>query len=145
MSDSSKSRRGLCFECTQCGSCCAFRGQYAHVYVDREETERLARLLDMPLSRFKKRYTFVDEYGWRQLRTKGERCVFQDPDTEACTVYPARPTQCRTFPFWREFVQDGRWRDEVRGLCEGVGRGRLYSIEEAEVQMVEMEESGEES
>lgn len=139
MSDSA----GLRFECTRCGMCCTHRNGYAHVYLNRDEVKALAEHLELSVRAFKRRYTFVDEYGWTQLETEGERCVFLDPDTMRCNVYEARPTQCRTFPFWRDNVRDGRWTADVRRHCEGIGRGRLYTIEEAEVRMVEMEESEE--
>jgi Fe-S-cluster containining protein len=47
-----------------------------------------------------------------------------------CGVYPARPTQCRTFPFWPDLVRGGRWTRRAHSLCEGVGSGRLHSPEE---------------
>jgi Fe-S-cluster containining protein len=81
----------------------------------------------------------VDGDGWRQLRFTGDRCVFLDERTNLCTVYSARPKQCRTFPFWRGLVEDGQWTTEAEQVCEGVGRGRLYSILEAEARIVESE------
>jgi Fe-S-cluster containining protein len=129
---------GLYFECTECGGCCTYKGEYAHVYASKREVEVLAELQGVSVRTFKRRYTFRDEYGWTQLRTNGDHCVFLDPDTRRCTVYKARPTQCRTFPFWPEFVANGEWTDEVRGMCEGIGRGRLYSIDEADARMIEM-------
>ncbi len=131
----------LRFECTQCGKCCTNRGEYAHVYVSPAEVRALAEFLGLSVPRFKQRYTFVDKDGWRQLNFLGEDCVFLNPETKLCQVHPARPIQCRTFPFWREFVAGGEWSSEVRSMCEGIGRGRLHSLEEAEVQMREMESS----
>lgn len=131
----------LRFECTQCGKCCTNRGEYAHVYVNPTEVRQLAAFLGLSVQRFKRLYTFVDEDGWRQLSFTGGDCVFLNPETKLCQVHPARPIQCRTFPFWREFVVDGEWTPEVRSLCEGIGRGRLHSLEEAEVQMREREKS----
>ena len=134
---------GLRFECTQCGRCCRNNGEFAHVYLNREEVVALADFLGLRPSVFRRRHTFKDEYGWTQLRTSGPRCPFLDDDNGTCTVYEARPTQCRTFPFWRETIRDGEWTQEVRENCEGVGRGRLYSIQEAEVLMREMDEAEE--
>ncbi len=125
---------GLCFECTQCGGCCTNRGEYAYVYVGAAEVRALARLLGMGVLDFRREYTFVDEYGWTQLTFKGENCSFLDG--VRCSVYAARPIQCRTFPFWRDLVKDGEWTQEARDLCEGVGRGRPYSQDEAEELMV---------
>ncbi len=133
--------RGLRFECTQCGACCVNRGEYAHVYVNPDETAALAEFLGLSLRRFKRRYTFNDEDGWRQLNFTGKSCVFLDPETNLCQAHAARPIQCRTFPFWPGFIEQGEWTDEVRSLCEGIGRGRLYSIEESQVQMDEIKQS----
>jgi len=133
--------RELRFECTQCGKCCSNRGEYAYVYVNLDETAALAEFLGLSLRSFKRRYTFIDEDGWRQLNFTGENCVFLDPETKLCQAHAARPIQCRTFPFWPGFIEQGEWTDEVGSLCEGIGRGRLYSIEEAQVQMDEMKKS----
>jgi len=94
----------------------------------------MARHLRLLPSEFKRRYTFEDEYGWTQVVLE-ERCVFLEPQTNRCAVYPVRPSQCRTFPFWRDLVRDGEWTQEARDMCEGTGRGRLYSIDEVEMQM----------
>ncbi len=133
---------GLRFECTQCGKCCVTRGEYAHVYVNADEERTLAQFLGMSRSAFRREYTFVDEDGWRQLTFTKTGCVFLS-EAGQCTVYPARPVQCRTFPFWSELIREGEWTREARELCEGVGRGRLYTIDEARVPMREFEESEE--
>ena len=138
----SETASSLRFECTQCGECCKFRGEYAYVYVNRDEIRALADHLQLPVTTFRERYTFRDENGWTQLKTIDVGCVFLGTGGR-CSVYEARPTQCRTFPFWRDFVRDGAWTDEVRSLCEGIGRGRLYTIEEAEELMLVQEASDE--
>ena len=135
------SSAGLLFECTECGECCSNHGQYAHVYLTLAEVRVLAELLETPIRVFRSRYTFVDADGWIQLRGSHERCVFLDPKSLRCTVYSARPIQCRTFPFWRDLVKDGAWTSEARSLCEGVGRGRRYTEAEAEMLMTAMAES----
>ena len=133
----------LRFECTQCGECCTNRGDYAYVYLSDPELNRLAGHLGLLPSEFRQRYTFEDEYGWTQLYLE-ERCVFLDPGTRRCSVYPARPTQCRTFPFWPGLVKDGRWTPEAHAICEGIGRGPRHPFAEIERNMDEMERSEEE-
>ncbi len=135
---------GLKFECTECGECCLVRGDYAYVYLNEEESARLAEFLGIEKTEFRERYTFRDRLGWTQLEFRGDRCVFLEEEGKRCTVHPARPTQCRTFPFWREFVVDGRWTERVAAMCEGIGRGPSHSSEEAERQMLEQEVSDEE-
>jgi Fe-S-cluster containining protein len=115
------------------------RGEYAHVYLSCREERAAAEFLGVSLQRFRGRYTFVDEEGWRELEFTGDRCVFLDEQTNRCRVYPVRPIACRTFPFWRELVRDGRWTGKAKKLCEGVGRGRAFSPEEVEARMIEME------
>jgi Fe-S-cluster containining protein len=135
-----KAQAGLRFECTQCGKCCTSRGEYDHLYLNDEEVTRIARYLRMVPMEFRQQYTFVDEYGWTQLFLD-ERCVFLDPATRRCTVYPARPAQCRTFPFWSDLVRLGAWTAEARELCEGVGRGAVHSPSEVAGRMREMDRS----
>lgn len=78
----------------------------------------------------------VEEFGSRYLRKVGSRyslielpngdCVFY---SGGCTVYGARPTQCRTFPFWPENLQSRRAWEEAAAECPGMNRGRLYPLE----------------
>lgn len=45
-------------------------------------------------------------------------CVFLLPE-KGCLIYPVRPIQCRTFPFWNYYkTNDGELFDE----CPGVHR-----------------------
>jgi hypothetical protein len=133
------SQRGLRFECTRCGGCCTARGEYAHVYLNPDEVGDLADELKLSVREFKRRYTFKDEYGYTQLRFESDSCIFLEPVTNRCTVYGARPTQCRTFPFWRDLIQAGKWTDEARALCEGIGRGPSHPLGDVEARMLEME------
>lgn len=118
-------REGLRFECTQCGDCCT--GDPGYVWVTPEEAERLARFLDLSLPEFRTKY-LRRARGRQSLveRANGD-CVFYNG---GCTVYPARPRQCRTFPFWPENLADrGAWESAGDG-CPGIGRGRHYSIDD---------------
>ena len=90
MSTPAKADGGLRFECTQCGLCCTVRGEYACVYINEHECGQLAEFLGSNPKEFKRRFTFVDDQGWRQLNFRQGRCVFLDAD-ERCGVYAARP------------------------------------------------------
>lgn len=39
-------------------------------------------------------------------------CVFLDESTNGCVVYPVRPVQCSTYPWWPEIMSDSHWRLE---------------------------------
>ena len=120
-------RDGLSFTCTQCGDCCT--GDPGYVWVTRGEIELLAKQLGLSVDDFGKRY--VRRVGRRYSLTERSNgdCVFYDG---GCTVYSARPTQCRTFPFWPENLKTrGAW-SEIAGECPGVAssKGRVYSLEQ---------------
>jgi len=56
-------------------------------------------------------------------------CVFLDPRTRGCTVYPVRPAQCRTWPFWNSnLVSEEAW-DRAHEKCPGMGQGDLVQLE----------------
>ena len=122
---------GMRFECQGTGRCCTARGQYGYVYVTLEDRRHLAAALHMRTSDFTRKYCRLeigDEDGDYFLRYPDRDCEFLDG--ACCSVYVARPTQCRTWPFWPENMNLRVWRQEVLPFCEGVGKGRLYSAEE---------------
>lgn len=90
----------------------------------------MAASMGLAVGEFRYRFTLRDEDGWVELDFPGGRCVFLDPATKLCQVYEARPTQCRTFPFWPELLRAGRWSAEARRICEGVGEGREVPADE---------------
>ena len=86
------------FQCTQCGNCCT--GAPGYVWVNNEEIAALAREIgETALDRFREKY--VRNVGIRKsLRELPGTwdCVFFDSVKRCCTVYDARPRQCRTWP-----------------------------------------------
>ena len=44
-------------------------------------------------------------------------CIFFDREKGGCSVYEARPKQCRTFPFWDYFKHRV---DELKRECPGI-------------------------
>ncbi len=99
-------RDSLSFACSQCGRCCT--GDPGYVWVTKKEIEALAEFRGLDLDQFGKRY--LRRIGRRYSLTEkaNNDCVFYD---RGCTVYPARPKQCRTFPFWPENLKT---RGELR-------------------------------
>lgn len=113
---------GLKFTCRQCGACC--NGAPGIIYVGADEIEPVAHYLEVPYEIFVARclYPFQDSYSIRE--DEDGRCIFYE---NGCAIYPVRPLQCRTFPFWFQnlrSVQD--WRKVAVG-CPGIGHGQLYT------------------
>jgi Fe-S-cluster containining protein len=64
------------------------------------------------------------------------QCYFLNGD--GCSIHPAKPTQCRIFPFWPELVESRREWKKTAKYCPGLGKGPLIQIETAQAQATEM-------
>ncbi len=134
---------GLNFTCTQCGNCCT--GSSGYVWFD--ETERAAMAEHLGISQ----QQFMDGYA-RQLNTRASLkeikrgrkydCVFlvRDPKTNrsGCAIYPVRPKQCRTWPFWKENLASLRDYATAARNCPGMakgleGEGTFYPVEKVRI------------
>ncbi len=119
--------KGLRFRCTRCGNCCT--GPPGFVWVNEEEIAAIAE----------HRGESVDEVSLRHVRRVGNRrslrekvngdCVFFDKE-QGCTVYPARPRQCRTWPFWESNIETPDAWQRTCSVCPGAGKGELITVEE---------------
>ncbi len=126
-------RRGLRFECQpDCGKCCTQQEREGSVFLEPEDIERLAKHLGMTSRAFATEYTTSD-YGELELAiVENGDCRFLD--LGRCTVYEARPSQCRTYPFlpldgYTPIEAPNTWRYEKK-FCPGIGKGRLFKKEE---------------
>ncbi len=123
---------GLKFTCTQCGKCCT--GEPGFVWVDDDELAKLAKFRGELPHEFRAAHTTTLR-GRRTLREKANGdCVFWEAG-RGCTVYPVRPTQCRTWPFWASNLDTPERWQEVEGLCPGSGTGTLIPVEEITARM----------
>lgn len=63
----------------------------------------------------------------------GYDCVFLDRETvpgkAVCGLYDARPSQCRTWPFWPGNLRSPQSWARATERCPGMNKGRLHPIE----------------
>lgn len=136
---------GLKFTCSQCGNCCT--GGPGFVWISREEVARLAEFLRLTPQQVVEKYCRkVDgKYSLNEFRNaRGEYdCVFLteqkvDPPANGpagedrpvtltrrgCSIYPVRPLQCRTWPFWDTNLASPSAWDRSAQRCHGMNHGR---------------------
>ena len=122
---------GLAFSCTGCSKCCRMDGD---VWLAPEETAAISKFLGMDEGKFEELYarnattsTLGRGEKWLCLVRGGSNessslglegglssgCVFLDPFGQ-CSIYPVRPVQCRTYPFWPSLLEDREtWESEA--------------------------------
>lgn len=134
---------GLRFTCTQCGSCCS--GPPGVVWFTDAEADAIAAHLGITRIDLLRRYCqkMAGRWSLDEVWTEqGHDCVFlkRDPETgrAGCSIYPVRPQQCRTWPFWPELLKSRRAYEQAARTCPGIaagleGEGRLYPIEQIRI------------
>ena len=118
---------GLRFTCTRCGACCT--GEPGYVWVNEEEIAAIATHRGESSAEVTGMY--VRQVGNRRSlreRPNGD-CIFYDKE-QGCTIYPVRPRQCQTWPFWESNVATPEVWKRTCEFCPGSGQGELISAEE---------------
>jgi hypothetical protein len=113
---------GVNFRCKgpECGDCCSGKNGPGAVWVELTEIEALARHLGLSLADFASR--FVRRLGAHLslVEKPNHDCVFYTKE-RGCTVYEARPGQCRTYPFWARILRTRADWDAEAPRCPGIG------------------------
>jgi Fe-S-cluster containining protein len=118
---------GLRFRCTRCGNCCT--GAPGYVWVTDDEVADIADYRRERRAEVEGLYTrLVGSKRSLRERANGD-CVFYDRRA-GCTVYPVRPRQCRTWPFWESNVHTPETWQQTCAVCPGAGQGELIPAEE---------------
>ena len=114
----------LRFECQRgCTKCCEVRG---FVYLTEDDVTRAARYVKMTREAFEAEYVIRYPTLLRLRKPPDRQCYFLN--AEGCSIHPAKPVQCRLYPFWPELVENRQaWREEGK-TCPGIGKGELVQI-----------------
>jgi uncharacterized protein len=110
---------GLQFKCTECGKCC--RGVTGYVWLSPNEILAISSYLGIG----------IEEFMWKYIRIVGNRysliekklddehlCIFLKDNQ--CSIYPFRPKQCRTFPWWPTLLKNEDSWKSAKEDCEGI-------------------------
>jgi hypothetical protein len=128
-------KQGLRFKCTECGQCCT--GSPGSVWVNEEEIEKMAAYLNITCEEFVKKYTrlLYGRLSLREFPRPSYDCIFLKG--KKCQIYPARPKQCRNFPWWPENLSSKESWQEAARRCEGMNHpdGKLFSVEEIQSEL----------
>ena len=128
---------GIRFSCTQCSHCC--RHESGYVFLTENDIRRLHEHLEVSRDQFISKYCvripFGDGFHISLSEKQNYDCIFWVDG--GCSVYAARPVQCRTYPFWSPFLESReRWEQEARE-CPGIGIGPAFDVNEIEALLEE--------
>lgn len=105
--------------CESCGGrCCT--GESGNIFVNQNEIKSIVNILNIDTDEFYTKYLKKVDYKYSLKEKKyldSYDCIFFDRATNGCAIYEARPTQCRTFPFWPYFKTH---IDELLDECQGI-------------------------
>jgi uncharacterized protein len=125
---------GLHFQCSECGNCCSGPNE-GYIWATRQEIKFIADFLKEPVEQVRRKY--MKRIGLRTTIIENpitKDCVFlkKIAGEKRCMIYPVRPNQCRTWPFWADNIASPNNWNETAVKCSGINRGRCYSCAEIE-------------
>jgi Fe-S-cluster containining protein len=109
-----------------CTRCC---DQQGFVYLTEADVKRAANFVGMRPQAFERQYVYRTRYRRRFRKPPDKQCPFLEHG--GCAIHPAKPTQCRTFPFWPELVENRAAWNLTGEYCPGIGKGPLIQIGDA--------------
>ncbi len=105
------------FECHRCGHCC--RTGHGRVWFEEEELAPMAAARGMEVEAFVRLHVVAVD-GRLSLREGPHgRCGLLEGLCD-CSVYEARPAQCRSFPFWPAILEGGSALLDAAAYCPGI-------------------------
>jgi Fe-S-cluster containining protein len=112
------------FTCQEgCANCC---DQDGYVYLSEPDIKRAAKFVGLTAKVFEAKYVYRTAHQRRFRKPPDKQCPFLED--KRCGIHPAKPTQCRTFPFWPELIESRKEWARTAKHCPGIGKGPLIQI-----------------
>jgi len=106
-----------------CIKCCEQKG---FVYLTEDDLKRAAAYVEMTPRAFERKYVYRTAHELRFRKPREKQCPFLLEN--GCSIHPAKPTQCRAFPFWPELLDSRTEWNRTAKYCPGIGKGPLIKI-----------------
>ncbi|HHT9120809.1 MAG TPA: YkgJ family cysteine cluster protein [Candidatus Hypogeohydataceae bacterium YC41] len=118
-------KNGLRFQCQKCGNCC--KGEPGYVWVSRKEIENISLSLGLRIEEFARKNLkkVGSKFSLIEL-SKGDCVMYKE--AWGCKIYPVRPKQCSTFPFWPSNLESHEEWTNLKEFCKGIDKGPLYTF-----------------
>lgn len=101
MKNTKKKNIILGFSCKSCGTCCKEKG---YVFFNKSDISKASKYLGITSLIFISKYLdYDDSLGYHIKVDYENRCNFLDKN-DKCLIHKAKPTQCKTFPYWKEYT-----------------------------------------
>lgn len=131
--------KNLDFSCQRCSNCC--RLEPGAVFLTQEDAENISEILNLSLNDFLTKYCREIYKGKIPVVALKEKknydCILWN---NGCTVYNARPIQCRTYPYWPYIVESKEYIDLEKRRCKGIGIKGDLTLEE-KIKLYKLEEN----
>ena len=126
---------GVVFQCQpNCGRCCDEPGGI--VYLTKDDAKRLADHHEIGVKEWLERdsQTTLDGRFILDSDPETDICIYLDSEKK-CTVYEARPDQCRAYPWWIENLASQRTWSRTMDECPGIGAEDAFVIKGEVIRM----------
>jgi Fe-S-cluster containining protein len=116
-----------------CTNCC---DQQGYVYLTEDDVVRAAAFVGLSPRAFEKKYVYRTQRLIRLRKPPRSQCHFLKAG--GCGIHPAKPTQCRTFPFWPDLLNDPEDWKATKAYCPGIGVGNFVPLADVQRSLDEM-------
>lgn len=117
--------QGICFECQSCGFCCT--GAPGIVRVTIEDINRISDYISISSDELLQCYLYPYKNIFSIREREDGACLFYE---NGCRIYPVRPVQCKTYPFWFNNLRSEQSWQKTKKACPGIGKGVLHTKEQ---------------